>query len=346
MSDSEPLVEAVPNISEGRDHRVIDRIAAAFHSEGARVLHVDSNPDAHRTVITLAGPLGAVERACFHGVAEAVELIDMRRHRGAHPRVGAADVVPLVPLDWGDGRLGGAMAETVAAATRLGRRLADDLGLPVFFYEHSALRPAFFPLPHCRKGGWEALPQRWLDPDDGPDLGPRVWTPDLARCGATVVGARDLLIALNITLQSSDGALARELAARIRSSGPEGPDRLPGLRCVGWSMPSFADRVQVSCNLIDPRTTRPWDVLTRLRKISPVPILGAEPIGLFPALALLDAARASTAKLRPDWPTNVAIFQGADPDEVAAGARVLGLDHLGPTGDRTLECSLFTADPR
>jgi glutamate formiminotransferase len=337
VSADDPLVAAIPNVSEGRDPSAIGRIAAAWDGDGAHILHIDSNADAHRTVLTVAGPLSAIERACLRGVGATVAAIDMRNQQGAHPRIGAADVVPIVPLDDGTGRSAPAFPACEAAVRRIAERLAKDLGLPIFLYERSARRTEFQALPRCRRGGWEALPARFQDPEDGPDLGPRRWTDDVARSGATVLGVRDLLVAMNLTLTTGDLSLARQLAGQIRSQGRAGRPSLPGLRAVGWSMPGFGGRAQVSCNLTAPRTTRPWDVLQHVRKLSPVPILGAEPIGLWPSLTLLDAAAAEAGEARPGWPEDVVLHRGAADELLDLGARALGLHHLGDPGPRALE---------
>ncbi|HCP46873.1 MAG TPA: glutamate formimidoyltransferase, partial [Deltaproteobacteria bacterium] len=192
-----PLVEAVPNFSEGRDPRVIAAISEALDGDGAQVLHVDRNPDANRTVVTLAGPLPAVTSALFRGMAAAVQSIDMRRQDGAHIRVGSADVVPLVCLEPDELALSACVREMAALAGRVG----TDLGVPVFLYEKSALRPAFRSLPRCRRGGYEALAQRFASGGaDGPDLGPDEFTESVAQTGASVLGVRELLVALNFTL--------------------------------------------------------------------------------------------------------------------------------------------------
>lgn len=284
-----PLVEAVPNFSEGRDSRTIDAIAQALDGDGANLLDVDSNAAAHRTVYTVAGPLPAVERALLRGLAVGTTRIDMRNHRGAHPRIGAADVVPLVLLCSG---AGGAPTEAdesacLASARRVGDALAE-WGVPVFLYERSAIRPEFRALPRCRRGGYEQLGRRFnrglLDGSDGPDLGPRRWSDAVARSGASVVGVRPLLLAMNLWLECDDVRVAERIAAEIRSSGG-GPWSLPQLRAIGWALDGDP-RVQVSCNLLAPRITTPRIVLEAVRARSPVAVHNIEPIGLIPAGSL------------------------------------------------------------
>jgi len=343
------LVEAVPNFSEGRDAGVIDAIAAALDGHGARVLHVDPNPDAHRTVVTLAGPLAAVEAALFAGVAEATERIDMRGRTGEHIRVGASDVVPLVALDGTEA----SRTACVEAAHRLGRRLADELALPVYFYEDAALRAPFRSLPRCRRGGYEALPGRFARQRttgrDGPDVGPVNWG-RVARSGASVVGSRGLLVAMNFTLDGPHVDLARRIAADIRSTGSEErPDRREALRAVGWTMKGYGGRAQVSTNLLDPRVTPAHDVhalVARRAAAGGATVVGAELIGLVPAWVLVDAGRAAAGEVPPRRPDGQVLDLEAADDEagIEAGIAALGLGHLGATVDdlkqRCLEARL------
>jgi glutamate formiminotransferase len=334
-------VEAVPNVSEGRDRAVIDHIAAAFDRRPARLLHVDPNADAHRTVFTLAGPADAVAEALIAGAEAALRGIDMRTQRGAHPRVGAVDVVPIVPL-WPS-----ALAAAHRVAAMVAAALADDLAVPVYLYEQSARRARFVALPACRRGGWEALPARLPSFDDGPDLGPTAWSDAAARSGASVVGVRDLLVAMNFSIGSDDLALARSLAARLRDGG--GPGGLPSVRAIGWAMPGYR-LVQVSANLLDVRRTPAHRVLAALRALSPAPVLGAELIGLAPARVFADAALAAIGGEPPAWPPGRIVDGKAAADEASltTGVVALGLDHLGePAGKlavaRTLETRLLAA---
>jgi glutamate formiminotransferase len=313
--------------------------------DGARVLHVDPNPDAHRTVITLAGEHEAVCEALFWGVAAAQELIDMRRHRGEHIRIGAADVVPLIAL--GTGNPGPAL-------DALAIRIADQLEIPLFLYEDSARRPAFSSLPRCRRGGYEALPTRFSLASDGPDLGPERWGPKVARSGATAIGVRGVLVAMNFTLDSDDRSLAEEIAAAIRTNGPEGrPNRLERVRAVGWVMDAYAGRAQVSVNLLDPRISSAHDVLATVRRLAgPVEVLGAELIGLTPARVLADAGRDARGLPKKGWPAEQVLDGPASSQEdlLLLGCQALGLDHLnreqgmgGSSLARVLERQLMEA---
>jgi glutamate formiminotransferase len=286
-------------------------------------LHVDSNPDAHRTVITVAGELEVLCQSLFLGIAQAQRSIDMRQHKGEHIRIGASDVVPVIALEPGDVR---------PAVTRLAERAAEDLGVPVFLYEDSARRPPFASLPRCRRGGYEALQSRFARADDGPDLGSRSWSLSVARSGATAFGVRDLLVAMNFTLGSSSRDLAQQIALAIRSNGPAGrPDRFDRLRAVGWAMEGYEGRAQVSVNLLDPRLSPAHEVLKTIRRLAgPVPVLGAELIGLTPAKVLIAAALHEQGLAQEDWPAEQVLDGPASSREglLLLGGQVLGLSHL------------------
>lgn len=314
---------AVPNFSEGRDERVISGIAAALRRGGASVLHIDSNPDAHRTVITLAGELDVLCESLFLGIAQAKRSIDMRQHGGEHIRIGAADVVPVVALEPGDVR---------PAVAKLAERVAKELGVPIFLYEDSARRPTFASLPRCRRGGYEGLARRFTHSDDGPDLGPRSWSSSVAQSGATAIGARDVLVAMNFTLGSSSRELAQQIALSIRSNGPAGrPDRFERLRAVGWVMEGYEGRAQVSVNLLDPRVSPAHEVLATIRRLAgPVPVLGAELVGLTPARVLIAAALHQQGLVQEDWPAEQVLDGPAASREglLLLGGQALGLSHL------------------
>lgn len=328
---SEPLVEAVPNFSEGRDHQAIDAIAHALDGEGAQVLHVDPNPDANRTVITLAGPLDAVTAALHRGVGAALSCIDMRTQQGAHIRMGAADVLPVVLLEPGDQ----ARARCIEAVAALGERLAHDFNLPIFLYEDSAQRQPFRSLPRCRRGGYEALEARFAagaaDGSDGPDLGPKSWSPGVAGCGASVLGLRPLLVAMNFTLDSEDLELAQSLAGAIRSAGAaDRPHRLPWVRALGWTMPGYGGKAQVSVNLLNIDECPAHRVLGSLSALCDGRILGAEIIGLAPARVFRDAGLAA----RGEVPVPLAAGGVLNPaaatewELLLEGAELLGFGHL------------------
>lgn len=204
------LIECVPNFSEARRPEVIDQIVSAINSvEGARLLDRSSDLDHNRTVLTFAGPPEAVEEAAFRAIKTASELIDLNQHTGAHPRIGATDVVPFVPLS------NVTMEECVALAKRLGQRVGSELSLPVYLYEAAATRPERANLENIRKGQYERLTTEIeSDPNRAPDFGPA----KLGAAGATVIGARNPLIAFNIYLTTDDVSIARKIAKAIRHS--------------------------------------------------------------------------------------------------------------------------------
>jgi glutamate formiminotransferase len=264
-------------VSEGRDAAVLAALAGAF-SHPARLLDVHVDPDHHRSVYTLVGPADELVETLLAGVACAAERIDLRRHEGAHPRIGAADVVPLVPLE--------AAAESVAraAALMLADRVADELGLPVFFYgrlTEERREPTFY-----RRGGPDEL-QRRIDAEElTPDRGPRRLHPT---AGAVILGVRSPLIAFNVNLATDDVAVARAIAARVR----ERDGGLPGVRALGLDLPT-AGIVQVSTNLVDWRTTPPHDLVARIAAEAAacgVEVAGSELVGLMPAGPAVAAAR-------------------------------------------------------
>ena len=205
------LVECVPNFSEGRDKAVIEAIARAISgTSGVRLLDVDPGADTNRTVYTFVGEPAAVAEAAFRAAVEGAKLIDMAKHAGAHPRVGALDVCPIVPVS------GVTMDECVELARALGRRMAEALALPVYFYEYAATRPERRNLADIRAGEYEGLAKKLADPAWTPDAGPAKFNP---RLGATVVGAREFLIAYNVNLNTREQKLANEVALNIREAG-------------------------------------------------------------------------------------------------------------------------------
>jgi glutamate formiminotransferase/formiminotetrahydrofolate cyclodeaminase len=297
------LVECVPNFSEGRDKSVIDAIARAISgTSGVRLLDVDPGADTNRTVYTFVGEPAPVAEAAFRAATAAAELIDMSRHQGAHPRMGALDVCPLVPVS------GVTMEACVAAARALGRRLAEALSLPVYFYEHAATRPERRNLADIRAGEYEGLRQKLADPAWAPDAGPAKFN---ARLGATVVGAREFLIAYNVNLNTRDAKLANEVALDIREAGrlkrdaagevvtdAEGrqlrvPGRLKAVKAIGWYIEQYR-QAQVSVNLLSFRTTPLHVVYETAREEAAkrgLVATGSELVGLTPLEPLLEAGR-------------------------------------------------------
>jgi glutamate formiminotransferase len=270
-------LESVPNFSEGRDRATIDALAAAL-SEHAELLDVHSDPDHNRSVFTLVGGDKQLEDALVAGVACAKERIDLRRHEGAHPRIGAADVVPVVPLRPEH------MRRAIRVARLVGKRLAAEVGLPVFFYGElgEGRGPAFF-----RKGGPEELQRRLDGRELKPDFGPP-WLDE--RAGGVLVGARRPLIAFNVNLRGVDVEVAREIAAVVRESG----GGYPGVRALGLDLPS-AGRVQVSMNVEDYQAAALHELVERIEREAATrgaEIEGSELVGLMPAGAAVAAAGA------------------------------------------------------
>lgn len=285
-------LECVPNVSEGRRPEVISRLVAAASGAsgpGVRLLDVSSDPDHNRTVLTLAGDPEGLHRALLSLYEAALARIDLTRHEGVHPRVGAVDVTPFVPL--GDTP----MEVAVAAAERLGRAVADRFGLPVYLYERAARRPERRSLATIRRGQFEKLAEKLADPLWEPDFGPARVHPT---AGVTVIGARFFLIAFNAILDTADVEIARAVARKVRESA----GGLPAVRALGFSLVSRG-RAQVSMNLVDFRQTPVLVALDRVRREAEA--LGArvvetELIGMVPQEAILGVAR--EALQLPDLP--------------------------------------------
>jgi glutamate formiminotransferase len=236
------LIECVPNVSEGRDAGVLAALAAAVRGvPGAVLADVHADPDHHRSVFTCLGPPSAVEAAALALAAAAVQRIDMRRHQGAHPRLGALDVLPFVPL------AGAAMADAVALAHRVGRALAAAHDLPVYFYGAAARRPGRERLPEVRRGQYEGLAARLGTLEGSPDEGPARFDP---RSGAIAVGARGVLVAYNVWLDTDDLRVARAVAAAVGERG----GGLASVLAIGVALPSRR-LTAVAMNLLDSRTT-------------------------------------------------------------------------------------------
>lgn len=274
------LVECVPNVSEGRRPEVLAAIRAAADRSGVRVLGLSADPDHHRAVLTLVGDGERVLEAAFAVAAAAVRLIDLRRHQGVHPRFGAVDVIPFVPL--------GAtpMEYCVELARRLGARLGEELGLPVFLYEYAASRPERRNLADVRRGEFEGLAARLARGDDLPDFGPSVPHPS---AGAVAVGARAPLVAFNAVLGTADLAIAKAVARAVR--GRDGG--LTGVKALGLPLPSRG-AVQVSMNLVDPERATLWRALEMVRREAArygVAVTATEIVGFVPLGALVAAAR-------------------------------------------------------
>jgi len=277
-----PLVECVPNFSEGRDQATLDALRAALIAvPGVRLLDVQADVSHHRSVFTFVAPPAAAVEAAFRAIAVARERIDLTRHQGEHPRMGATDVVPFVPIR------DVTMDECVTLARALGERVGRELEIPVFLYARAATRPARARLPDIRKGEFEGLRARiGTDPTTDPDFGPRRIHPT---AGATAIGARPFLVAYNIYLDTADVSIAKAIAKKIRTSG----GGLPALQASGFEVGGGA---QVSMNLLDLDVTSPAAAFAAVEaeaRQRGIAIDRSEIVGLIPERAILEAGAAS-----------------------------------------------------
>ena len=303
------IVECVPNFSEGRDREVIRQITSAIEQAGGvKVLDVDPGEATNRTVVTFVGSPEAVVEAAFQGVKRAAELIDMRRHKGAHPRMGATDVLPLIPIS------GVTLEECAALSRDLAKRIADELRIPTYCYEAAAFRPERKNLAVCRAGEYEALPEKLAHADSAPDFGARPYDDGVARTGATTVGARDFLIAVNFNLNTTSTRRANAIAFDVREKGRpvrEGnpitgkivkdadgnplmqPGTLRATKAIGWFIEEYGI-AQVSMNITDIAVTPlhvAFDEVCRKADARGVRVTGTEIVGLVPKRALVEAGK-------------------------------------------------------
>ena len=309
MAKIRQIVECVPNFSEGRDKAVIKQITDVIEAcEGVKLLDVDPGEATNRTVVTFVGEPDAVVEAAFKAVKKAGEVIDMRRHHGAHPRMGATDVCPLVPVS------GITLEECAELARKLAGRIADELAIPCYCYEAAALKPERRNLAVCRKGEYEALPEKLADPDGCPDFGARPYDEDVARTGCTAVGARDFLIAVNFNLNTTSTRRANAIAFDVREKGrPERignpitgeirrdengkpvmlPGTLKGTKAIGWFIKEYGI-AQVSMNITDINATPlhvAFDEVCRCAQARGLRVTGTEIVGLVPERAVIDAGK-------------------------------------------------------
>ena len=311
------IVECVPNFSEGRDAAKIKAITDAIESvPGAKLLHVDPGPDANRTVVTFIGTPEAVAEAAFQAIAKAAELIDMRAQHGTHPRLGATDVCPFVPIE------GVTLADCAEIARKVGRRVGDELGISVYFYEAASANPKRRNLADIRRGQYEGLAEKLKDGFWRPDCGSAVFN---ARSGATVIGAREFLIAYNINLNTRDKSAAADIAAELRERGRPGRPGRPGefkfCKAIGWYVEEFA-RAQISMNLTNYRVTPPHVVLERARQLAAdrgLAVTGSELVGMIPYAALLEAGKFYLA--HQGRPANIPIAEILETAVAAMGLR-------------------------
>jgi len=335
------IVECVPNFSEGRDREAIAQIVSAIErAGGVKVLDVDPGEATNRTVVTFVGSPEAVVEAAFQGVRRAAEAIDMRKHKGAHPRMGATDVLPLVPI------AGITLEECAVLARDLARRIAEELRIPTYCYEAAALRPERKNLAVCRAGEYEALPEKLSRSDAAPDFGARPFDEEIARTGATTVGARDFLIAVNFNLNTTSTRRANAIAFDVREKGRpvrEGnpitgkivkdadgnpvmqPGTLHATKAIGWFIEEYGI-AQVSMNITDISVTPlhvAFDEVCRKADVRGVRVTGTEIVGLVPKRALVEAGRYFLRKQRRST--------GISEEEIIRMAvKSMGLDDLKP----------------
>jgi glutamate formiminotransferase / formiminotetrahydrofolate cyclodeaminase len=295
------LIECVPNFSEGRNTEIIEAIAQEIRAvDQVKLLNVDPGRDTNRTVITFVGPPEAVVEVAFRAVKKAAELIDMSHHHGAHPRMGATDVCPLIPIS------GVSDEECIEWLKKLAQRIGEELAIPVYLYGKAAMRPEREKLPDIRQGEYEALPEKLKNADFAPDYGPTIFN---AKSGATVVGVRDFMLAYNINLNTRDRSLAQEIALNLRESGRAKRDkagnilrdeagdsiRIPGkllhVQAAGWYIDQYG-YAQVSMNLHNLAVTgvhHAFEAVCGEASKLGLRVTGSELIGMAPRQALLDA---------------------------------------------------------
>ena len=310
------LIECVPNFSEGRDMAVIRQITDEIEGiDGVKVLDVDPGATTNRTVVTFVGTPKEVIEAGFQAVKKAQQLIDMRRHKGDHPRFGATDVCPLVPIS------GITMEETAEYARQLGRRIGEELGIPVYLYENSATAEVRRNLANCREGEYECLKDRIFSNEWKPDFGPCEFTESVARSGATAVGAREFLIAVNFNLNTTSTRRANAIAFDVREKGRpkrEGnpitgkpvlddngepvmiPGTLKGTKAIGWFIEEYGI-AQVSMNITNLSQTPlhvAFDEVSEKAAARGIRVTGLEIVGLVPKKAIIDAGKYYLTKQR------------------------------------------------
>lgn len=335
------IIECVPNFSEGRDKNVIKSISDAIESvKGIKLLDVDPGEATNRTVVTFVGEPEAVVEAAFRGVKRAAELIDMRQHHGAHPRMGATDVCPLIPI------AGVTLEECAELARKLAERISTELEIPTYCYEAAAFTQERKNLAVCREGEYEALPEKMNHPGKGPDFGDRPFDEKAARTGATTVGARDFLIAVNFNLNTTSTRRANAIAFDVREKGrpvreggkvtgkplkdAEGntimqPGTLKATKAIGWYIDEYGI-AQVSMNITDISTTPlhvAFDEVCRAAAARGVRVTGTEIVGLVPKRTLIEAGRYFLHKQQRS--TGI-----SESEIIRMAVKSMGLDELAP----------------
>ena len=337
------LIECVPNFSEGKDLAKVKAITDAIESvDGITLLDVDPGADTNRTVVTFVGNPDAVGEAAYLGIKTAAEVIDMSKHKGAHPRMGATDVCPFIPIS------NVSNEECIDLSKEIGQRVGKELSIPVYLYEYSAQTPERKSLPDIREGEYEGLAEKLKDIKWKPDFGPAKFN---VAAGATVMGMRDFLIAYNINLNTKDHRLATDIAFEIRESGrskrkpdPDSPNLLDGeiirnsdgspvkvpgmfkeVKCVGWYIDTFK-RAQISINFNNYKVSSIHDVYDAACKLADergIRVTGSELVGLIPLEAILMAGRHYLAKQR----RTVGV---PEEDIIQAAVQSLGLNDVTP----------------
>ena len=332
------LIECVPNFSEGRDMGIIDRITQEIQGvDGVKLLDVDPGKATNRTVVTLVGTPDEVIEAAFRAVKKASELIDMSKHKGEHPRMGATDVCPLVPV------ANISMEEVIEYARKLAERIGNELKIPVYCYENAAFEPKRRNLANCRSGEYEGLPKKLANPEWKPDFGPAEFN---ARAGATAVGARDFLVAYNINLNTTSTRRANAIAFDVREKGRvkrEGnpitgkivkdekgdpvtiPGTLKAVKAIGWFIEEYGV-AQISMNLTNISITPvhvAFDEVCRKAQERGIRVTGSELVGLVPKKALIDAGKYFLAKQERSLGVSEA-------EIIKIAVKSLGLDELKP----------------
>lgn len=335
------LIECVPNFSEGNDTQILKQIADVIKSvNGVKLLDIDSGKAANRTVFTFIGGPEPVCEAAFQAAKKAAELIDMSRHHGEHPRFGATDVLPLIPIK------NITMDEVVVYARKLGKRIGDELGIPGYFYEFASTEEKRRNLAACRAGEYEGLPKKLTNPDWKPDFGPAEFTETARKSGATALGARNFLIAYNVNLNTTSADLANDIVFDIREKGrikreghpmtgdavkdAEGkaaytPGLLKAVKGIGWYIEEYGI-AQLSFNLTDTTVTplhRLFETACERAAVRGVRVTGSELVGMIPLQIMLDTGRHFLRKQGQS--TDI-----PEKDIIKIAVKSLGLDDLAP----------------
>jgi len=333
------ILECVPNFSEGRNDNIIRDIISAMTGAGnIKILDVSSGKSANRTVVTFTGPPEDVLESAFRGIEKATQLIDMTKHRGVHPRFGATDVCPLVPL------AGMKIDEAAELARKLAARVGDELGIPVYCYEYAAFDDERRSLANCRSGGYEGLKEKITGERWNPDYGPAKWTEKVSKTGAVAIGARNVLVAYNVNLDTKSAIVAGAIAGEVRESGRimrEGDEingkiisdkkgnplflrgTLKKVRAIGWYLEDY-DIAQISMNLTDIDTTPVHTAFNEVRRKAlerGIKVTGSELIGLVPLKSMLEAGKYYLRRQRR--PVNI-----SDDEIIKVAVDSLGLNDL------------------